>query len=172
MIARRALSTSAVSTITIAREPGEFMMHHAELTRRFTARDVEAYAALNGDHNPLHLDEAFAATTRFGARIVHGMLPAGLFGTVFAAAYPGSVYVAQSFAFRAPVFLGDDVLARCTVARTWPMRGKGGRVVRCTTNLYAKRAAARPVDGARDERPALLCIDGHADVLIPDVDDR
>ena len=144
-------------------------MDHAELTRRFTADDVEAYAALSGDHNPIHLDEAAAATTRFGQRIVHGMLPAGLFGTVFAAAYPGSVYVAQSFAFRAPVFLDDDVLARITVTRTWPAGrgGKGGTVVRCATQLFAKRSADAPPDGARDERRPMLCIDGHADVLVP-----
>ena len=162
-------------TITIARKRGEFLMDYAELTRTFTLADVQAYAVLNGDHNPLHLDETFAATTRFGARIVHGMLPAGLFGTVFAAAYPGSIYVAQSFAFRAPVFIGDDVLARCTVTRTWPAGRSGGgsggvgRVVRCSTQLFAKRDVdARPAhDKGRDERPAILCVDGHADVLVP-----
>ena len=46
----------------------------AETTRVVTANDVEAFAAVSGDTNPVHLDEAYAKTTTFQTRIAHGML--------------------------------------------------------------------------------------------------
>lgn len=84
----------------------------AELPRVFTAADVAQFAAVSGDHNPIHTDPAFAATTRFGRCIVHGMLCSSLFSTIFATQIPGSIYVSQSLQFKAPVFVGDAVRAR------------------------------------------------------------
>ena len=83
----------------------------ATLTRTITDEMVVAYADLIGDHNPVHLDEAFAATTRFGRRIAHGMLVAGLISTVIATDLPGpgSVYLSQTLQFKAPVYLGDTI---------------------------------------------------------------
>ena len=81
----------------------------------WSGKDVDDYAAVGGDHNPLHLDEEFAATTRFGQRVVHGMLTAGLFGTTLATVVPGSVYVTQDLRFTAPVFLDVPVVARVEV---------------------------------------------------------
>ena len=79
--------------------------------------DVTLFAGLSGDTNPLHLDQSFAAQTRFGDRIVHGMLAASLISTVFGTRLPGPgcVYLGQSLRFKAPVKLGDTVLARVTV---------------------------------------------------------
>jgi acyl dehydratase len=86
----------------------------ATLTRAITDDMVVAYADLVGDHNPVHLDDAFAATTRFGRRIAHGMLVAGLISTVIAADLPGpgSVYLGQTLQFKAPVYLGDTITVR------------------------------------------------------------
>ena len=83
----------------------------ARLTRTITDEMVVAFADLVGDHNPVHLDEAFAATTRFGRRIAHGMLVAGLISTVIASDLPGpgSVYLSQTLQFKAPVYLGDTI---------------------------------------------------------------
>ena len=83
----------------------------ATLTRTITDEMVVAFADLVGDHNPVHLDEAFAATTRFGHRIAHGMLVAGLISTVIASDLPGPgcVYLGQTLQFKAPVYLGDTV---------------------------------------------------------------
>jgi 3-hydroxybutyryl-CoA dehydratase len=82
-----------------------------------TEADVIAFADLTGDHNPLHLDEEFARTTRFKGRIVHGMLTASFLSTAIATLPgPGTVYVSQSINFRAPVRIGDTVEARVTVA--------------------------------------------------------
>jgi 3-hydroxybutyryl-CoA dehydratase len=79
--------------------------------------DVTLFAGLSGDTNPLHLDQSFAAQTRFGDRIVHGMLAASLISTVFGTRLPGPgcVYLGQTLRFKAPVKLGDSVLARVTV---------------------------------------------------------
>ncbi len=73
---------------------------------------VKAFADLSWDDNPIHLDEAYAATTRFKRCIAHGMLASTMFGTIMATQVPGAVYLNQSLAFKAPVFVGDTVTAR------------------------------------------------------------
>ena len=89
----------------------------AETTKTIEQADVEAFAEVSGDHNPLHLDDDFAKTTRFGRRIAHGMLSASLISSVLAGKLPGegSVYLGQTLQFVAPVFPGDRVTARVTV---------------------------------------------------------
>lgn len=89
----------------------------AEITKRITASDVEGFAEVSGDHNPLHLDEEFAKSTRFGRRIAHGMLTASLVSSVIANKLPGegSIYLGQTLQFVAPVFLDDEITARVTV---------------------------------------------------------
>ena len=78
---------------------------------------MQAFAEVTGDHNPLHLDDTFAKTTRFGRRIAHGMLTASLISSVLANKLPGegSVYLGQTLQFVAPVFPGDEVTVRVTV---------------------------------------------------------
>jgi acyl dehydratase len=89
----------------------------AEITKTIEQADVDAFAALTGDHNPVHVDEEFAKTTRFGRRIAHGMLTASLISSVLANKLPGegSVYLGQTLKFIAPVFPGDTITARVTV---------------------------------------------------------
>ena len=89
----------------------------AEITKTIEQADVDAFAAVTGDHNPIHVDEAFAKTTRFGRRIAHGMLTASLISSVLANKLPGegSVYLGQTLKFVAPVFPGDEITARVTV---------------------------------------------------------
>ena len=91
----------------------------ATLTRTITDEMVVAFADLVGDHNPVHLDEAFAATTRFGRRIAHGMLVAGLISSVIATDLPGpgSVYLSQTLRFKAPVYLGDTITVHIQVVK-------------------------------------------------------
>ena len=94
-------------------KPGET----AEITKTIEQADVDAFADLTGDHNPVHVDEEFAKTTRFGRRIAHGMLTASLISSVLANKLPGegSVYLGQTLKFVAPVFPGDTITARVTV---------------------------------------------------------
>ncbi|MFL6282448.1 MAG: MaoC family dehydratase [Pyrinomonadaceae bacterium] len=89
----------------------------AEVSKTITDEDVRAFAELTGDRNPVHLDEEYASTTRFGRRIAHGMLGASLISTVLASKLPGagSVYLSQTLRFNAPVYLEDTVTARVTV---------------------------------------------------------
>lgn len=89
----------------------------ASVTKQIGEAEVVAFSEVTGDVNPLHLDEAYAATTRFKTRISHGMLGASLFSTVIGTRLPGrgSIYMSQSARFRAPVRLGDTLVATCTV---------------------------------------------------------
>ena len=80
-------------------------------TKTLTGADVDRFAAASGDTNPIHLDEEWASETRFGGRIVHGILASGLISAALAR-LPGSViYLSQDVEFRAPVRLGDRVTA-------------------------------------------------------------
>ena len=89
----------------------------AEMRKTIAEEDVRAFAELTGDRNPVHLDEEYAARTRFGRRIAHGMLGASLISAVLANELPGrgTVYLSQTLKFTAPVFLGDTVTARVVV---------------------------------------------------------
>ena len=89
----------------------------AEITKTIEQADIDAFANVTGDHNPVHVDEEFAKTTRFGRRIAHGMLTASLISAVLANKLPGegSVYLGQTLQFVAPVFPGDEITARVTV---------------------------------------------------------
>ena len=89
----------------------------AEISKTVTDEDVRAFAELTGDRNPVHLDEGYAASTRFGRRIAHGMLGASLISAVLANELPGrgTVYLSQTLRFTAPVFPGDTVTARVVV---------------------------------------------------------
>jgi 3-hydroxybutyryl-CoA dehydratase len=89
----------------------------ASYARTVTEKDIALFGEATGDMNPVHFDEAYAATTPFKTRIAHGMLTAGYFSAVLGTKLPGagSVYVAQTLAFKAPVRIGDEVTATCTV---------------------------------------------------------
>jgi 3-hydroxybutyryl-CoA dehydratase len=89
----------------------------AEVTRTITASDIETFAHLTGDLNPLHLDESYAARTRFRARIAHGILTAGLVSAVLGMHLPGpgGIYLSQTLRFTRPVRIGDAITASAEV---------------------------------------------------------
>jgi acyl dehydratase len=89
----------------------------ATWTRTFSAEDVELFARVSGDLNPLHFDPQFAAATRVGRLIVHGGLTTGLFNALVAMELPGpgSVFVQQQWEYPAPVYIGDTVVAEAEV---------------------------------------------------------
>ena len=89
----------------------------ASLERAIREVDVLDFAKISGDFNPVHVDEAFAASTRFHGRIAHGMLIASLISALLAGKLPGpgAIYVSQSLQFRRPVRLGDHVEARVEI---------------------------------------------------------
>ena len=98
----------------------------AELRRTVAASDLDAFAAVTGDTNPVHLDEAYAAATPFKGRIAHGMLSAGYISAVLGTRLPGpgAIYVSQSLSFRRPVRIGDEVTAEVKVTAIDAARGR------------------------------------------------
>ena len=86
-------------------------------TRTFSAEDVEAFAGISGDRNPLHFDVDFVARTRLGRLVVQGGLTTGLFNALVAMELPGpgSVFLHQEWDYPAPVFIGDTVTAEAEV---------------------------------------------------------
>jgi 3-hydroxybutyryl-CoA dehydratase len=90
----------------------------ATFTRTVAEEDIQAFARVSGDNQPLHIDDTFASKTRFRKRIAHGMLSAGYIsaalGTKLA---PGAVvvYLGQTMRFRLPVSIGDTITAELEV---------------------------------------------------------
>jgi acyl dehydratase len=118
-------------------------------TRTFTPADVEAFAELTGDRNPLHFDIGFASRTRPGALIVHGGLTTGLFNALVAEIMPGpgSVFLHQEWDYPAPAYIGDTVTAEAevtdaradkpiTMLRCVARRTDGTEVLRGTCIVY------------------------------------
>jgi acyl dehydratase len=89
----------------------------ATLSRTFTSDDVESFARISGDRNPLHFDVAFAARTRVERLVVQGGLTTGLFNALVAMQLPGpgSVFLHQEWDYPAPVYIGDTVTATAEV---------------------------------------------------------
>ena len=121
----------------------------ATWTRTFTADDVEAFARLSGDRNPLHFDADFAARTRVERLVVQGGLTTGLFNALVAARLPGpgSVFLHQEWDYPAPVYIGDTVTAEAEVLearadkpitrlRCVARRGDGTEVLRGECLVY------------------------------------
>lgn len=89
----------------------------ASYTQTITDADVKAFAGISGDHNPVHLSEEYAKSSRFKDRIAHGLLTASFFSAIFGTKLPGEgcVYAGQNLQFKRPVYLGDTVIAQVTV---------------------------------------------------------
>lgn len=96
----------------------------ALFAKTMTDADVLAFAGVSGDHNPLHVNEEFAAGTRFKTRIVHGMLTTSLWSTLVGTRLPGpgAAYMSQDTRFLKPVHVGDTVTARMTVVAIDPLK--------------------------------------------------
>ena len=88
-------------------------------SKQITDEVVRKFAELSGDYNPIHLDEEFAAKTRFGRRIAHGMISGALISAVLGNEFKQRkiVYLSQTMKFIAPVFIDDTVTATATVAK-------------------------------------------------------
>ncbi|HEY1129913.1 MAG TPA: SDR family oxidoreductase [Roseateles sp.] len=84
-----------------------------EIERSFSAQDVQAFAAVSGDHSPLHVDPAYAAGTEFGRNVVHGILLASLFSQLVGMRVPGkhALYMGQDLTFRRPVLVDEPIRA-------------------------------------------------------------
>ena len=89
----------------------------AELSHILTQQDIQIFAAMSGDVNPAHVDEEYAANSRFHKVIAHGMWGGSMISTLLGTELPGpgTIYVAQTLNFHRPVGVGDTIIARVTV---------------------------------------------------------
>lgn len=111
---------------------------------------VHGFADLTGDHNPIHEDDKFAKSTKFGRRIAHGGILFGMVSKVLGTDMPGvgTVYLSQSVNFRAPVFIGDTVTLEATISEILP------------------KAVAK-IDVAVKKQTGDVVMDGVAEVKLP-----
>lgn len=92
----------------------------AEITKTISEQDIVDFARITGDDQPLHLDDSYAAKTRFKRRLAHGMLSAGLISAALGtrlAPQATVIYLSQSLRFLRPVFPGDTVTAKIEVTQ-------------------------------------------------------
>jgi acyl dehydratase len=94
----------------------------ARRTKTVTAHDVELYAEVTGDLNPLHFDPEFAARTRFGRLVAQGGITAGMLNALAAMDLPGpgTVFMSQSLRYLAPTYLGDTLTAEVEILSVKP----------------------------------------------------
>lgn len=83
----------------------------ASVSKTITDDDIQTFARLSGDYNPLHVDEEYASRSRFKSRIAHGMLTASLISTILGMKLPGAggIYISQQMRFLKPVRIGDTI---------------------------------------------------------------
>ncbi len=94
----------------------------ARRSKTVTARDVELYAEITGDRNPLHFDADFAGRTRFGRLVAQGGITSGMLNALVAMDLPGpgTVFMSQSLRYLAPTYLGDTLTAEVEVLAVKP----------------------------------------------------
>jgi 3-hydroxybutyryl-CoA dehydratase len=104
------------------------------LAKVISDREIEMFADVSSDYNPVHLDEDYAAATIFGGRIAHGMLTSALISAVIGEQLPGhgTIYLKQALTFLAPVRPGDRVEARVEVREIDHRRRRATLDCRCT----------------------------------------
>ncbi|ODN71601.1 MaoC family dehydratase [Methylobrevis pamukkalensis] len=122
--------------------------------------DVIGFAQISGDHNPIHLSEHFAAKSRFGGRIAHGLYTASLISAILGMRLPGpgAIYLSQTLKFRAPVRIGDVIAVSVEVA---DLIDKGARVLlaceaRVDATIVLEGEATVMVPRRADLQPAIL----------------
>ena len=122
----------------------------ASYSKTVEERDIQLFAAVSGDRNPVHLDAEYAATSMFKQRIAHGMFSGALISAAVACELPGpgTIYLGQQMRFTAPVKLGDTLTVRLEILEKLPK--------------FRVRVATR-VFNQNDE----LVVDGEAEILAP-----
>ncbi|MFD3447491.1 MaoC family dehydratase [Microbacteriaceae bacterium 4G12] len=106
----------------------------ASITKTITDEDIQAFAKLTGDVNPIHLLDSFAQHTMFKERIAHGMLASSLISTVLGTKLPGrnTIYLSQNVSFKAPVRIGDTLRVVAEVVN----KRDDKKIMTLQTNIY------------------------------------
>lgn len=126
----------------------------ASYAKTITEADVVLFAGISGDDNPVHINAEYAAQTMFGQRIVHGMFSAALISAVLGTRLPGpgAIYIDQQLKFKAPVHIGDTVVASATVLEINAERRRVVLETLCT--VKGQVVAAGVATNLVDRRPA------------------
>ncbi|WP_300375996.1 MaoC family dehydratase [Henriciella sp.] len=107
-----------------------------ERTHTITAEDIDLFAKVSGDHNPIHVDDEYAKNTPFGQRVAHGALTAsyisGILGNDLPG--PGAIFTHLEMRFRRPVFIGDTVTARAEIIETIERGKRATLKITCSVN--------------------------------------
>ncbi|WVZ96034.1 hypothetical protein U9M48_041722 [Paspalum notatum var. saurae] len=165
-LGQRAISLLVRTATTSAASPPPAVLRVGDALRerrRFTEADVATYAAVSGDRNPVHVDDAVAR--ELGGfqrgRVVHGMLVASLFPSVIAAHFPGAVYASQTLKFAAPVYIGDEMVARVQALHIRTTAAANSS----TTSRYVVKFATKCFTDEEEEDS--LAIYGEAMAVLP-----
>ncbi len=98
----------------------------ASTTIAITDKMVRQFAEMSGDFNPIHLDDEYAATTRFKKRIAHGMILGALVSRFLNEKIgSGGIYLAQTMKFTSPVFIDDEIIFNLEITKLHKTRGLG-----------------------------------------------
>lgn len=129
-----------------------------EFEKVISDEDVQKFAEVTGDHNPLHLDEEFAKNTIFGGRIAHGMIGAGIISGGLAMHLPGTgtTYLGQDLSFKRPVRIGERVKVQLEIVEITPKK---------------KFDIAKIATHCRNEAGEVV-IEGTATVILPETDEK
>lgn len=105
----------------------------ATMQRKILESDIVQMADLSGDHNPIHLDEEYAKTTRFGKRIAHGLFCTAMISALLGNELPGlgTVIMSETMRFLAPVYIGDTILAQVKVESINPEKRRAELSFEC-----------------------------------------
>ncbi|MCY1260208.1 (R)-specific enoyl-CoA hydratase [compost metagenome] len=122
----------------------------ASFQRAIGEREIQLFAEVSGDRNPVHLDADYAAGTLFKERIAHGMLSGALISAAIATTLPGpgSIYIGQTLSFTRPVKLGDSLTVELEVLEKLPKNR-----VKVATRVFNQNGE--------------MVVDGAAEVLAP-----
>jgi len=98
----------------------------AQISKTITEKDIELFAKAVGNHNPIHMDQAYAEKTRFKGRIAHGALSIGLISNVLGNILPGhgTIYLSHEIKFLAPVRIGDTITVKVEVMEILPEKNR------------------------------------------------
>ena len=109
----------------------------AQMQRVVLEEDVMKFAELSGDFNPVHLDESYAKTTRFGKRIAHGLFCAAMISALLGTELPGlgTIIISENMHFKHPVYLGDVVTAKVQIISVDKERNRVTVSFCCTNQL-------------------------------------
>lgn len=94
-----------------------FVGQYGEFAKQITEEDVNVFAEVTGDKNPVHIDDEYASESQFGCRICHGFLTGSLISACIGTVFPGegTIYLEQNMKFIKPVKVGEVCTARVTV---------------------------------------------------------